>query len=302
VENRIPLGGGSVKEFAPEGARSPFPPAAEIGHDRSGTMETPPVDPDPPAGPPTEEWEQPLGTVRAQAAPRELPPRAPNPRPRRVGGPLLAIALVAVLGAGGFLAWHFAKGSDRGGGGLGAITGSASSNNSTKGSSSPGGGSATTASRTTTNAAASPTRRTASPTTKTASPGTTSGAASPTNGAASPGAERSAVVAISSVLAFAGRGRSAAQHGDWATALQNRQATLARLGSVHAVASVKAPLGFLAAALQASIKADQQRVKCGCGAENAQDIAATTLKQRFLAGFNPLATRYLKRTYTEPDI
>jgi hypothetical protein len=154
-----------------------------------GTMETPPLDPDPHAGPPTEEWEQPLGTVRAQAVPRELPPRAPAPRPRRLGGPLIAAAFVAVLGAGGFLAWHLAKGSDSGGSAPGAFARSTPS-------AAAAGGSSNSA----TNGAASP----------------TNGAAPPgaTGGTASPAAERQAVVAISSVLAFAGRGRSAARHGD----------------------------------------------------------------------------------------
>jgi hypothetical protein len=110
------------------------------------------------------------------------------------------------------------------------------------------------------------------------------------------------VVAVSDVLAFAGRGRVAAQRGDWATALSNRQATLARLARIRAVARLAGPLGFLRAALQASIRADRLRVACGCGAENPQDVAATELKRRFLAGFNPLANRYVKRTYTEPDI
>ena len=281
-------------------------------------METPPFDTDPHAPPPTEEREQPLGTVRAQAAPRDLPPRAPGRQPRRVGGPLLAVALVAVLGAGGFLAWHFAKGSDKGGGGLAApAAGSAkapgSSNSSSKSNSAGGGATTTKAASPGASTSGTAKRGSAGGGATTgggsakpgASPnGTTKGGSSPggSTNTASPGGERSAVVAISSVLAFAGVGRTAAQHGDWATALKNRQATLARLGSVPAAASVKAPLGFLSAALQASIRADQQRVRCGCGAENAQDVAATTLKQRFLAGFNPLATRYLKRTYTEPDI
>jgi hypothetical protein len=110
------------------------------------------------------------------------------------------------------------------------------------------------------------------------------------------------VVAVAAVLAFAGAGRSAAQHGDWAGALRNRQATLARLARVPVAGSLSAPLGFLRAALQASIKADQGRVKCGCGAENPQDVAATELKRRFLGGFNPLASRYLHRSYAEPDI
>jgi hypothetical protein len=113
---------------------------------------------------------------------------------------------------------------------------------------------------------------------------------------------RRAVLAVGSVLAFAGAGRSAAQHGDWAGALRNREATLARLDRVGGAAALARPLAFLRAALRASIRADGLRVRCGCGAENPQDVAATELKTRFLEGFNPLSSRYLRRTYSEPEI
>jgi hypothetical protein len=209
-----------------------------------------------------ESHEEPLGTVRAYAAPRGVPPRG------RGGGPggaaLLVLALLVLVGTGAFLAWHFANAASTApAGGAGRTT--AAKERSSKASASRGRDSR-------------------------------SGTRAPAGG------ERRAVVAVASVLAFGGAGRTAAQRGDWSAALRNRQATLARLARAPVMRSLTASVGFLRAALQASIKADQARVRCGCGAENPQDVAATELKRRFLAGFNPLASRYLRRTYSEPDI
>jgi hypothetical protein len=222
--------------------------------------------------------EEPLGTVRAYAAPRDLPPRGPEPRPARTGPVLLVLAFVLVVAGGAVVAWRLA---DRA---------SSSSSRSPSTASAP----RTAASKGGARAAAGGSRS--------RSGASHSAAASPSRSAVAAPSARTSVVAVGRVLAFAGAGRSAAQHGDWAAALRNRQATLARLARVRAAPSLAAGLSFLRAALQASIKADQARVKCGCSAENPQDVAATELKRRFLDAFNPLASRYLGRTYSEPDI
>jgi hypothetical protein len=185
-----------------------------------------------------------------------------------MGVVLLLVALVAVIGGGVFVAVHLAYSE----------------------SSAPA----------TTNGSAPATANGSSPAGRTtATKGGARAGASPSRASAS---RRRAVLAVGSVLAFGGRGRSAARRGDWAGALRNREATLARLDRIRAGGALAGPAGFLRAALRASIRADRLRVRCGCGAENAQDVAATELKTRFLAGFNPLASRYLRRTYAEPDI
>jgi hypothetical protein len=239
------------------------------GSEMIAAMETP--DPD----------EEPLGTVRAYAAAQDLPPRAPEQRTARTGPVLLVLAFVLLVAGGAVVAWRLA---DR-----------ASSPSATA------PGARTTASKGGARAAAagSGSRSAAS---RSRSAASRSRSAAPRSRSAAPTSARGSVVAVGRVLAFAGAGRAAAQRGDWAAALRNRQATLARLARVRAAGPVAASLGFLRAALQASVKADQARVTCGCGAENPQDVAATELKRRFLDAFNPLASRYLGRTYSEPDI
>jgi hypothetical protein len=111
--------------------------------------------------------------------------------------------------------------------------------------------------------------------------------------------EQQAVTAIAGVITFGEKGRALALRGDYAGALAKRKAELKKLNAVQFPSSLKASVGFLTAALQNSVKADQARVACKCGKETPDDVAATKLKQQFLTGFNPFATKYLHKTFKE---
>ena len=192
--------------------------------------------------PPTEEYEEPIGTIRTGRV-RHIPGNWQAERSS--GTPVLLVALlVALLAGGGFLVYHFVH--------------------------------------------------------KTHHPKALATAPAPkAQPVASGPSEKQAVGAIASVITFGEKGRALALKGDFAGALARRRAELTKLKAVQFPASLKASAGFITAALQHSLKADQARVACKCGKETPDDVAATKLKQQFLAGFNPFASKYLHKTFHE---
>ena len=190
---------------------------------------------------PTEEYEEPIGTVRAGRV-RHIPGNWQAERPTAL--PILLVVLLAgLLAGGGFLVYTLVHKKHH--------------------------------HKTLAAAPAKPAPAPAGPT------------------------EKDAVSGVASVITFGEKGRALALKGDYAGALAVRQQELTKLKAVQYPTSLKASIALITTALEHSAKADQARVACKCAKSTPDDIAATKLKQQFLTGFNPFASKYLHKTFKE---
>jgi hypothetical protein len=109
---------------------------------------------------------------------------------------------------------------------------------------------------------------------------------------------RTGVGEIAAVLDLSQEGRTLTVNGDYTGAIANRQQVLDKLDGLTLPAELAGPRQLLRAAVQASLDADRALAACEtCSDTAAANLRATTLKQQFVRAFNPLATRYLQRSF-----
>jgi len=112
---------------------------------------------------------------------------------------------------------------------------------------------------------------------------------------------------IADVIAYSGRGRASSQAGDFDAAERNRRRTLRMATRLTRIVGDDSPLrdsvAWLRDSAQASLDAVLAYQACGgvaCAA--AENEAATSAKEAFVAEFNREARRYLGRTYVATDL
>jgi hypothetical protein len=115
--------------------------------------------------------------------------------------------------------------------------------------------------------------------------------------------ERQAVDRIAAILDFSAIGHQERVAGHFNAALKNRRESLRRVQALERQThTLDKDLRLLETAARASLKAVQAYIACGgahCAPTETQ--AALHAKLAFAASFNPLARRYLQRSYTPSD-
>ena len=103
---------------------------------------------------------------------------------------------------------------------------------------------------------------------------------------------------IAGVLDLSERGRTLTIAGDYGAAISNRMQVLDQVDGLTLAPQLGRSRALLRAAVQASLDADRALQQCGtCSSSAAANRRATDLKQRFVLEFNPLATKYLQRSF-----
>ena len=106
------------------------------------------------------------------------------------------------------------------------------------------------------------------------------------------------VVQIAFILDLSQQGRTLTADGQYSKAIANRQQVLDKLNALNLAPQLETSRTLLRQAAEASIGADQALLECEtCASTQAANKKATTLKQQFVAQFNPYATRYLHRSF-----
>jgi serine/threonine-protein kinase len=106
------------------------------------------------------------------------------------------------------------------------------------------------------------------------------------------------VARIAAVLDLSQRGRTLTIDGDYAAAIANRMQVLDKVDGLTLAPELEQSRATLRAAVQASLDADRALQQCTtCSSTAAANRRATDLKQRFVLEFNPLATKYLQRSF-----
>lgn len=132
------------------------------------------------------------------------------------------------------------------------------------------------------------------------STGTTAGTSTGTSTGTALAAQTTAQLAtLESILNLAETGRQALANGDITATIANRRTVLQELGAFQPDSELFASVQALKAAESYSLHAD---TTCGLNCSATVDQGATSLKQAFLAIFNPIATRYNTPTYTAGQI
>ena len=109
---------------------------------------------------------------------------------------------------------------------------------------------------------------------------------------------RKGVSDMAAVLDLSQEGRTLTVNGDYAGAIRNRQQVLDKLDGLTLPRQLTRQRLLLRAAVQASLDADRALAACEtCSSTQLANLRATRLKQRFVRAFNPLATRYLQRSF-----
>jgi hypothetical protein len=115
--------------------------------------------------------------------------------------------------------------------------------------------------------------------------------------------ERQVVDQIGRILAFSAQGRAQRVSGDFDAALANRRETLRRVRALQARTQLLSdPLDRLETAAVKTVQAVRAYKACGgftCAPEATH--ASGQAKLAFTRAFNPLAQRYLHRTYGAAD-
>jgi serine/threonine-protein kinase len=109
---------------------------------------------------------------------------------------------------------------------------------------------------------------------------------------------RKGVGEIAAVLDLSQEGRTLTIDRDYTGAIKNRQKVLDTLDGLTLPPQLRRQRALLRAAVQASLDADRALAACEtCAGTQIANLRATRLKQRFVRAFNPLATRYLQRSF-----
>ncbi len=103
---------------------------------------------------------------------------------------------------------------------------------------------------------------------------------------------------IASVLDLSQRGRTLTIAGSYSAAIANRQKVLDKIDGLNLAPALERSRALLRRAVRASLDADQALLGCTtCARTIAANQRATDLKQKFVIQFNPLATKYLQRSF-----
>jgi serine/threonine protein kinase len=106
------------------------------------------------------------------------------------------------------------------------------------------------------------------------------------------------VAQIAAVLDLSQRGRTATIDGNYRGAIANRMKVLDKVDGLTLASQLERSRTLLRRAVQASLDADRALLQCTtCASTAAANQRATDLKQKFVLAFNPLATRYLARSF-----
>jgi hypothetical protein len=106
------------------------------------------------------------------------------------------------------------------------------------------------------------------------------------------------VAQIAAALDLSQRGRTLTIAGQYDAAIANRSEVLDKVDGLTLAPELEPSRTLLRAAVQASLDADRALQRCStCSSTTAANNRATDLKQRFVLEFNPLATKYLQRSF-----
>jgi hypothetical protein len=104
---------------------------------------------------------------------------------------------------------------------------------------------------------------------------------------------------LGSILDFSGAGNLLSKQHDFSAAVRNRTEVANRLAAFHPPPALRAATATLTRVTQLAIQFNRRKL-AGQDA-TAVDHQANLLRHRFLAQFNPLAQRYLGRSFAIGD-
>jgi hypothetical protein len=106
------------------------------------------------------------------------------------------------------------------------------------------------------------------------------------------------VARIAAVLDLSQQGRTLTIDGDYSGAIANRQKVLDKVDGLTLAPELERSRTLLRRAVQASLDADRALLRCQtCADTAAANTRATDLKQKFVIAFNPLASKFLQRSF-----
>jgi hypothetical protein len=102
---------------------------------------------------------------------------------------------------------------------------------------------------------------------------------------------------LATILDFSAAGNHLSKQGEFSAAVQNRTEVASRLAGFDPPQALRTATATLTEVTRLAIQFNRQRLAGHAGSARKVDRQANALRRRFLTQFNPLAQRYLGRSY-----